>query len=162
MLRGFEEIQSELQVNPFPQTGDPTHIIQRYIDKPLLIHKRKFDIRCFALVTSVNGVLQAYFYADGYLRTASREYDTAKLADKFIHLTNDAVQKKSKEYGKYENGNKLSFGDFQRFLNKHSPGISMQGDLLPKLKAMVKDTILATWRGLDKNWRAHSFEVLAM
>ncbi len=34
-----------------------------------------------------------------------------------IHLTNDAVQKKSEDYGKYENGNKISFGDFQKYLD---------------------------------------------
>ena len=34
------------------------------------------------------------------------------LANKFIHLTNDAVQKKCDDYGKFENGNKLSFKEF--------------------------------------------------
>lgn len=29
-----------------------------------------------------------------------------------IHLTNDAVQKKGTDYGKFENGNKLSFSEF--------------------------------------------------
>lgn len=29
-----------------------------------------------------------------------------------IHLTNDAVQKHSEDYGKYESANKLSFTDF--------------------------------------------------
>ncbi len=34
-----------------------------------------------------------------------------------IHLTNDAVQKKCEDYGKFEPGNKLSFSDFQRYLD---------------------------------------------
>ena len=29
-----------------------------------------------------------------------------------IHLTNDAVQKKSDNYGRFEKGNKVSFDDF--------------------------------------------------
>ena len=34
-----------------------------------------------------------------------------------IHLTNDSVQKKSEDYGKFENGNKISFQDFQKYLD---------------------------------------------
>lgn len=32
-----------------------------------------------------------------------------------IHLTNDAIQKKGDDYGKYEPGNKLSFSELQRY-----------------------------------------------
>ena len=53
-----------------------TFIIQRYIDRPLLIHKRKFDIRAYGLFTSVNGVQKGYFYEEGYLRLSSKEYST--------------------------------------------------------------------------------------
>ena len=38
-----------------------------------------------------------------------------------IHLTNDAIQKKSEDYGKYENGNKISFQDFQKYLDTAFP-----------------------------------------
>lgn len=34
-----------------------------------------------------------------------------------VHLTNDAVQKKSKDYGKYETCNKLSFLEFDKYLD---------------------------------------------
>jgi len=47
-----------------------TSIVQKYIDAPLLVHKRKFDIRMFVLVTSVNNCVKGYFYKDGYLRTS--------------------------------------------------------------------------------------------
>jgi len=50
---------------------DSTAIVQKYIDNPFLIHKRKFDFRVYALVTSINQKLKAYFYEDGYIRTSS-------------------------------------------------------------------------------------------
>lgn len=39
------------------------------------------------------------------------------LANRFIHLTNDAVQKYHEDYGKFEPGNKLSYADFQRYID---------------------------------------------
>jgi hypothetical protein len=68
-----------------------TTILQKYIEYPLLINKRKFDLRLFTLVTSGNQV-KAYFYREGYLRTSCKEFTTQNL-NRMIHLTNDAVQK---------------------------------------------------------------------
>jgi len=86
--------------------------VQKYIHNPLLIHKRKFDIRTYAMVTSVNGNYKAYCYEEGYLRTSCREFNVSNLANKFIHLTNDAIQKHADDYGKFEPGNKMSYLDF--------------------------------------------------
>ena len=82
------------KIEEYVNTGvRDSYIIQKYIENPLLINKRKFDIRWFALLTSINGKDQGYFYQDGYLRTAWKEYCPEDLEDKFIHLTNDAIQK---------------------------------------------------------------------
>jgi hypothetical protein len=35
-----------------------------------------------------------------------------------VHLTNDAIQAKGSEYGKYEPGNKLSFADLSKYITK--------------------------------------------
>ena len=83
---------------------------------PALFHRRKFDIRCFVLVVASPKV-NAYFYDDGYLRTSSREFKDKKCDDKFIHLTNDAIQKKATDYGKFEKGNKVNFEEFQKYLD---------------------------------------------
>lgn len=61
------------------------------------------------MVTSINGWMKGYFYEDGYIRTSCLEFDLDNLDNRFIHLTNDAVQKKAEDYGKFENGNKLSY-----------------------------------------------------
>ena len=86
-----EQEQEPEDDSPEVKMKGPTVIIQRYIDKPLLIHRRKFDFRIFALFTSINKHVKGYFYEDGYIRTSSREFSLENLGDRFIHLTNDAI-----------------------------------------------------------------------
>ena len=76
---------------------------------------RKFDIRHFMLLTSVNGIFKAYWYRDGYVRTSSYAFELSS-SDIYVHLTNDAIQKKSELYEKYEPANKLSYSELQRYL----------------------------------------------
>lgn len=133
-------------------------ILQEYIT-PFLIHQRKFDIRCFAMVTSFNGVVQGYFYPEGYLRTASKPFSLDSTS-KFIHLTNDAVQQHSEDYGKFENGNKLSYGDFQRYLDSTENPVSFTETVLPQIKHIIKDSIQAVYLKLDPLKRSHTFEIL--
>jgi len=90
----------------------------------LLYCKRKFDIRCYILLTSTNGLFKgfninrtfklliAYWYEEGYIRTSSKDFSLKHLSNRLIHLTNDAVQKKGEDYGKFENGNKVNLNLF--------------------------------------------------
>ena len=48
-----------------------TFIIQKYIERPLLIHRRKFDIRVWVCLTQDMDVC---FFPEGYLRTSSSEF----------------------------------------------------------------------------------------
>lgn len=61
------------------------------------------------LATSQNGVFKAYWFEEGYIRTSSQIFTLKNLSNRMIHLTNDAVQKKSEDYGKFEGGNKVPF-----------------------------------------------------
>lgn len=88
---------------------EATLIVQQYISNPLLYNGRKFDIRVFMMITITNGKIKGYWYQEGYVRTSSFVWNLHEMYDKYIHLTNDAVQKTCEEYGKYEPGNKLTF-----------------------------------------------------
>jgi len=84
--------------------------------------------------------LIGYFYNEGYLRTSSREFTVGNLTNRMIHLTNDAVQKGGKDYGKYEMGNKVSFEEFSTFLQKEKE-INFYEQVLPLIKERVGDTM---------------------
>ena len=97
-------------------------IVQLYMDRPMLISGRKFDIRCYVLVTNFpKQGLKAYFFREAYVRTSSKKYSLTSLADREAHLTNDAVQKNSKCYGKFEEGNKMSFEQWQETILRDYP-----------------------------------------
>ena len=106
VYKKFADIQRMVGSSGYPGAKH-TYIVQKYIERPLLIHRRKFDIRCFTLMTAVNGFLKGYFYQEGYLRTSSKVFTLNNLQSKVVHLTNEAVQKKYDDFGKFEPGNKV-------------------------------------------------------
>ena len=141
--------------------AEKTFIVQKYIDNPFLVHRRKFDFRVFALVTCINKTLKGYFYEDGYIRTSSKEFDLDNLDDKFVHLTNDAIQKQGEDFGKFENCNKLSYTDLQRYFNQYHSDLEIDvlKHIVPQMKRLIVDTIRATCFKLDPPRLMNSFEI---
>jgi glutathione synthase/RimK-type ligase-like ATP-grasp enzyme len=89
----LQEIKSILKRRQRDENGNyKTYIVQSYIEKPFLYQKRKFDIRHYMMIVSINGIIKGYWYQLGYIRTTSFEYST-KNGFTSVHLTNDAVQK---------------------------------------------------------------------
>ena len=82
------------------------YIISRYIDNPLLIGGKKFDLRLYALVTSYRP-LRVYIHDDGFARFTNSRYnnDLTDLDNMYVHLTNVAIQKHGDEYNE-KHGNK--------------------------------------------------------
>eukprot|EP01043_Picozoa_sp_COSAG02_P069427 COSAG02_NODE_11889_length_1634_cov_3.785343_1_plen_502_part_01 len=76
-------------------------VVQKYIERPLLIGGRKFDLRQWVLVTSVNPLV-VWHYNECYCRLAIEKYDLQnkeKLTDQFTHLVNQSVSKHHADYG---------------------------------------------------------------
>lgn len=162
---GIEICQSMDEVNGLlADLGEfHTKIVQKYIEHPLLYNKRKFDIRCYSLVTALNGKVKGYFYREGYLRTASKEFSLKSLGSRLVHLTNEAVQRNYDEFGKFEPGNKLTYSELQRYLDS-SPGlaelhIDFSLHILPQIKRLVTDSMRAVHGKLDPNGRQYTFEL---
>ena len=114
------------------------------------------------MATSINGNFKAYYYTEGYIRTSCRTFNLSNITDPMIHLTNDAVQKNCEDYGKQEPGNKLSYAEFQAYLDKHFYGsnILMERDILPQIKKITTDCFKAAWTRMDPYKRLNQFEVL--
>lgn len=156
----FSEIRSIVQ-SQSAKNGNRTAIVQKYIERPLLINNRKFDIRGYAMLTSINGAMKGYMYRDCYFRTSSKQFDLSNLHSRFIHLTNDAIQMNSEDYGRYESGNKLSINDFQRYLDAHhaSKNVCFMRDLFPQMERLVTDSFRAVGSKIDPARISNCFEI---
>lgn len=77
-----------------PAIGKESYVISRYIDNPLLIGGKKFDLRLYVLVTSFRP-LKAYLFKLGFCRFCTVKYDTSvnEIDNMYVHLTNVSVQK---------------------------------------------------------------------
>ena len=149
------------------RAGHREWVVQRYIHNPLLYKDRKFDIRVFVLLITRGGGkrTECYVFNDGYLRTSSKKWslDPKKLSDSLMHLTNDGIQCKSEgQYGKHEEGNKLSYGTFDAYLSAKSPEKrgALREIILPRIKELVAESIDATHTRLNPKNRSHCFELL--
>jgi tubulin--tyrosine ligase like protein 10 len=72
-------------------------VVQKYIENPLLIDGRKFDIRAYMIVVCMKPYL--VLYQPGYVRMSLNTYTTENFAkDKITHLTNNSVQKNHPDY----------------------------------------------------------------
>jgi Tubulin-tyrosine ligase family len=135
-----------------------TYIIQKYIESPLLINQRKFDIRVWVLVTSK---LNCYFYKEGYLRTSSEDFsiDESTLLNPIIHLTNNAIQKQGNSYSKYEKGNQLSFSDFGAYFEANYSEKKGFEKIKERMKELISYTLMSVKKKLNPFNREYCFEV---
>lgn len=114
-------------------------------------------------MSTIAGITKFYWYEEGYIRTSSMVYSTEDISDLFIHLTNDAVQCKNDTYSKYEKGNKVSYAEFQRYLdmNYKEEGFKVDG-LVAKMKQVAETVVRATYFKLDKAKKVNGFELFGL
>ena len=79
-------------------------LISRYLDKPHLINKKKYDLRIYVLVASFSP-LRIYLYYNGLVRFATEEYQQGNYDNIYIHITNYSINKNNSNYKPNENIN---------------------------------------------------------
>ena len=103
-------------------------VIQKYIENPMLIMSRKFDIRVWVVIPTWNP-LRIYIYKECYFRFGGLDYDPRQPSNLFSHLTNNSVIKKCAENAKQIKkipGNMWSLGQFKEYLGGKDPAVISQ------------------------------------
>uniref|UniRef100_A0A7R9W2A9 Tubulin--tyrosine ligase-like protein 9 n=1 Tax=Chlamydomonas euryale TaxID=1486919 RepID=A0A7R9W2A9_9CHLO len=131
-------------------------IVQKYIDAPLLVGGRKFDLRAYVLVTPGREV---FLHREAYVRTCATPYSLSDVSNKASHLTNDAVQKKTEEYGQHEDHCKLTLDELQAAVGAAA---DVHGAVRVQMVDCVSRLFGLVLPKLDPKRRAHSFELFGL
>lgn len=115
------------------------------------------------LISTNNGQTRAYWYQDGYVRTSSFLWKLDQITDPQIHLTNDAIQKYSSDYGKFEPGNKLTYSQLQRYLDSMprsgNQKYNFQTQIYPRMKQIATTAVRATYNFINPDKTHNNFEL---
>lgn len=116
--RGIFIISKLTQIKKWAAKGEgrEAYVVSRYIDNPLLIGGKKFDLRIYVLVSSYRP-LRVFVHRDGFARLCTQKYttDLATIDNEYVHLTNVAIQKRSEDYNA-AHGGKLSMRNLRLHL----------------------------------------------
>ncbi|XP_014873459.1 protein polyglycylase TTLL10 isoform X1 [Poecilia latipinna] len=111
-LQKMEELQADRRT---PHRRIQPHIVQRYIQKPLLLNDRKFDVRSYLLIASTAPYM--VFFRHGYVRLTCDVYDpTSKNLS--AHLTNQYMQKRNPLYSQVKEDTVWSMESFNAYVNE--------------------------------------------
>eukprot|EP00927_Polykrikos_kofoidii_P074892 TRINITY_DN70951_c0_g1_i1.p1 TRINITY_DN70951_c0_g1~~TRINITY_DN70951_c0_g1_i1.p1 ORF type:complete len:510 (-),score=60.31 TRINITY_DN70951_c0_g1_i1:69-1598(-) len=137
--------------------GPETYVCQKYVDGPLLIGAKKFDIRLYALATSYHP-LTVYMHRGGFCRFSMSKYTTDKgdMSNLGQHLTNIAVQKHSGKAAYKRTGAKWDMCLLKRYLMT-TVGIDTVNRLLTDIESIVIHSLLAVQKVMIND--KHCFEL---
>lgn len=121
-------------------------MVQKYISNPYLINGLKFDLRIYVVVTCFEP-LKIYVYEEGLARFASEKYNnSATSTNKYMHLTNYSIQKKSDKFVTNNDPNADDIGHKWSLtaLNRHFEDIGVDpGFVWGKIYDLIIKTIIS-------------------
>jgi len=91
-------------------------------------------------------------FKHAYVRTSSETYnlDESNLDQVYVHLTNNAVQKYSKSYGKFEEANIVAVDTLMEELSLGTPTSSPQ-DLKSLAEKLMQDSIIESLQAVRQH-----------
>ena len=105
--RGVHILRGESEFKSLYKKGKNSYnnsqiLISRYIDKPHIINKKKYDLRIYVLIVSFSP-LRIYLYNNGLTRFATEDYKRGDFDNIYIHLTNYSINKNNLKYKPNQN-----------------------------------------------------------
>ena len=118
-------------VKPCNQT-----IIQKYIENPLVVEGRKFDIRQWVLVSDLNP-LTVWLFDTPYVRFGAEDYHIDDFKNVFSQLTGNSIAKHSEKFNEsHIEGDMWEIEQFSEYLKKKY-GRECWKEIQEKIKKIV-------------------------
>ncbi|KAL8427380.1 hypothetical protein Efla_006411 [Eimeria flavescens] len=127
--------------------GEGNYVMQKYIDRPRLLNRRKFDLRVYAAVFSVTGQLKVFLSRVGMARFCTDEYrpPTRRNQDNaFMHLTNYSINKENANYF-IRSSDIHSTSNSKRLLKDVLEDLRDEGVNVEKVWQSIKDITVKTF-----------------
>ncbi|EGR31656.1 tubulin-tyrosine ligase family protein, putative [Ichthyophthirius multifiliis] len=132
-------------------------VAQKYMENPLTINKKKFDIRQWALVSEWNP-LQIFFYDECYIRLCFEDYTADNLENKFVHLANNCISKQAEGFQEKVNETMMCLDDFIEYIKKQENGRDFYNE---KIKKQMQNIVINSIKSCKDTMinRKNSFEI---
>ena len=132
-------------------------VIQKYIENPLIIKGRKFDIRQWVLVTNFNPLI-VYLFDTPYIRFGAEDFHLDDFKNIFSQLTGNSIAKHSEKFENSEiEGDMWEIEQFREYL-KEKEGKDAWPEIQNKIKKIVIYALECAKHKIMK--RKNSFEIL--
>jgi hypothetical protein len=153
-------------------------VVQKYIENPLLLAGRKFDMRAYCIVARTTPHL--WFFRPGYCKVALESYNSDDLTNRLAHLTNACVQKTHPAYSETLRGQHIwSEEEAEAELIASGRYVTEMGTFWPSIHEQMKRALVTVFEAskgllerregyfdmlgvdfmLDDNLRLHLLEI---
>lgn len=128
-----------IEVVKHPETIplDSDWLIQRYLSDPHLYAGRKYVLRFYVLITSVEP-LRCYWYKEGFAKLASESYNEEDLDNLYRHLTNPDINEENTKLD-----NPVTFFTFKQYRTWLKENGHDDTALFDQFKDLITLTVIA-------------------
>lgn len=129
---GIQVVSSISQLISVAKALDFECVVQKYVERPLLIHGCKFDIRQWVAVvqTTKADAPSIWWYEECYCRLASESFSTENLDNPLIHLCNYSIQQETSR-----------MWSLSEFCHHFQCAEAWQREIKPKMQRAVLDVL---------------------
>lgn len=123
------------------------YIVQKYIEKPLLICRTKFDLRTYYMITMDHSYLRSWTHKLCTIKFAAHEFTFTNF-NKSVHVTNTAINRKLKRYPTEENSlpdnHMWSIDDLLAYFKEIGKDNVWEEQIYPSMKKSLEAVTLAS------------------